>query len=74
MPDERFDVHLIAGFHHTHAPLACHALDAGAHAVVEKPLATTEAQLHDFWSAMQDTGWGVRLLPQALFAVQRVSP
>jgi len=35
------DVWLIAGYHHTHAPLALAALEAGAVAVVEKPLATT---------------------------------
>lgn len=51
--DEHFDVHLIAGFHHTHAPLACRALVAGANAVVEKPVATTELQLEELLAAME---------------------
>ncbi len=40
-PGPGHDVWLIAGYHHTHAPLALAALEAGAVAVVEKPLATT---------------------------------
>jgi predicted dehydrogenase len=35
----------IAGYHHTHAPLAAAALDAGLYAVVEKPVATREEDL-----------------------------
>ncbi len=42
---EQYDVFLIAGFHHTHAPLAVEALNSGAYAVVEKPIATTAEQL-----------------------------
>jgi predicted dehydrogenase len=41
----RFDVLLAAGYHHTHAPIAARALAQGKAAVVEKPLATTRAQL-----------------------------
>ena len=44
-PDERYDVYAIAGYHHTHAPLAVEALARGADAVVEKPLAVTHDQL-----------------------------
>ncbi len=44
-PDEHCDVCLIAGFHHTHAPLAIAAMRRGAAAVVEKPVATTQEQL-----------------------------
>ncbi|MCM3884758.1 oxidoreductase [Frankia sp. R82] len=44
-PDEPSDVDLIAGFHHTHAPLALAALRRGAVAVVEKPVVTTESDL-----------------------------
>ena len=39
--EDRFDVYFIAGYHHTHASLAVHALEQGRFAVVEKPLATT---------------------------------
>ena len=42
---ERHEAYLIASFHHTHAPLALHALRLGAAAVVEKPLVTDAAQL-----------------------------
>ena len=44
---DEFDVYLIASFHHTHAPIAIHALTSGAYAVVEKPVVTTYAQLND---------------------------
>jgi len=47
-PDEKYDVHFIAGFHHLHATQAIDALEQGATAVVEKPLATTHQQLDDF--------------------------
>jgi predicted dehydrogenase len=45
--DERYDAWFIAGFHHTHTPLAVHALQQGAYAVVEKPIATTWDQLNE---------------------------
>jgi predicted dehydrogenase len=45
--NERYDVYFIAGYHHTHAPIAIHALRQGACAVVEKPIVTTRAQLDD---------------------------
>jgi predicted dehydrogenase len=50
--DEAFDVYLIAGFHHTHAAIATAALELGAAGVVEKPVATTEAQLEMLQRAM----------------------
>jgi predicted dehydrogenase len=43
--DEQYDVYLIAGFHHTHAPLAVSALLRGAYAVSEKPVAVDMPQL-----------------------------
>jgi predicted dehydrogenase len=43
--DEEYDVYLIAGYHHTHAPLASEALRRGAYAVVEKPVAVDHEQL-----------------------------
>ncbi len=50
------DAWFIAGFHHSHAPLAALALRRGAAAVVEKPLATTTEQLADLESALQSPG------------------
>jgi len=51
-PSEKFDVYLIAGFHHTHSPIAVHAVRNGAFAVVEKPVVTTFEQLEDLLEAM----------------------
>lgn len=51
-PAERYDVYFIAGFHHSHAPLAVNVLRLGACAVVEKPLAVDSAQLSDLLDAM----------------------
>ncbi|CAJ60685.1 MULTISPECIES: Gfo/Idh/MocA family protein [Frankia] len=45
--DDPADVLLIAGYHHTHAPLAHAALRRGSAAVVEKPLVTTEEDLEE---------------------------
>ncbi|SIO55249.1 Predicted dehydrogenase [Singulisphaera sp. GP187] len=53
--DESADVYFIAGYHHTHADLAVHALNQGIHAVVEKPLATDAAQLSRLLKAMETT-------------------
>lgn len=50
---ERADAVLIAGFHHTHAPLAVEALRRGAYAVVEKPLCTTREQLRALMEAVE---------------------
>lgn len=44
-PDERADVVLVAGYHHTHAPIALEALSRGAFVVVEKPAVTSLEQL-----------------------------
>src|SRR6185312_16456167 len=51
-PAEKYDAYFIAGFHHSHAPLAIQALRSGACAVVEKPLAVDNAQLSDLLDAM----------------------
>jgi predicted dehydrogenase len=51
-PAEQYDAYFIAGFHHSHAPLAIQALRSGACAVVEKPLAVDNAQLSDLLDAM----------------------
>jgi predicted dehydrogenase len=35
---------------HTHVPLATQCLDAGAHVIVEKPVAPSNKEFHDLWS------------------------
>jgi len=45
--EESYDAALIAGYHHTHAPLAVKALNRGMSAVVEKPIVTEEKDLAD---------------------------
>jgi len=52
-PDERYDVYCITGYHHTHAPLAAHAIALGASAIVEKPLVTTREQLDTLGAAVR---------------------
>jgi predicted dehydrogenase len=44
-PDEEWEACFIAGYHHTHAPLAIETLRRGSYAVVEKPTVTTQEQL-----------------------------
>lgn len=44
--NENFDIYFAAGYHHTHAEIAIHALERDACAVVEKPVATTLEQLN----------------------------
>lgn len=53
LTNETFDVFFIAGFHHTHAPLAISAIEQGAVAVIEKPIVTTYEQLESLISSMQ---------------------
>lgn len=48
-----YDAWIIAGYHHTHAPLAVTALDAGSYAIVEKPLATDQCQLDSLERAVR---------------------
>jgi predicted dehydrogenase len=50
--EERYDIWFIAGYHHTHAPLAVRALYNRACAVIEKPVATTWKQLKDLQDAL----------------------
>lgn len=47
------DAYLLAGYHHTHAPLAAEVLRRGAWAIIEKPLATTFAQLSELSDALR---------------------
>jgi predicted dehydrogenase len=75
LPGERYDVHFIAGYHHTHAPQAIRALESGAIAVVEKPVATDLEQLADLLEALERhqgrlfSGYHMRYNP--LFALAR---
>ncbi len=55
-PGEVHDIYYVAGYHHTHAPLAIEALRRGAIAVVEKPLVTDSSQLEMLLSAMATKG------------------
>lgn len=50
------DVAFIAGYHHTHAPLAATVLREGGTAVVEKPIATTNDQLAELTHALRISG------------------
>ncbi len=52
--DADYEVYLIAGYHHTHAPLAIAALERGAYAVSEKPIAVDEQQLEALLVAMEN--------------------
>lgn len=58
---EPMDVAFLAGFHHTHAPLAAEALRRGAHAVIEKPIATSRDQLSALVSAMENAQGSVHV-------------
>ena len=49
------DIFFVAGYHHTHTPIAVQALQRGAWAVVEKPLCTTFDQ-HEKLKAAAGTG------------------
>lgn len=53
--DSRYDVHFMAGYHHTHTEQAIVALERGAVAVVEKPLVTTESQLERILETLRRT-------------------
>ena len=56
---EEFDVYFLAGYHHTHAPLATTALQRGAYAVTEKPIAVDEEQLSELLMAMEGAKGGL---------------
>ncbi len=56
--DSDYEVYLIAGYHHTHAPLAVAALAVDAYAVVEKPLAVDANQLTELLAALGTSNGG----------------
>lgn len=52
-PDESIRNAVVAGYHHTHAPLAVDLLERGArHVIVEKPIATSVDQLDALLAAL----------------------
>lgn len=52
-PTEQIDNAVVAGYHHTHVPVAVELLDAGArHVVIEKPTATSVEQVDDLVAAL----------------------
>lgn len=53
--EESYDVYLVAGYHASHAPIAIEALDRGASAVVEKPVAMDQGQLASLRAAMENS-------------------
>jgi predicted dehydrogenase len=56
---EDYDVYFLAGYHHTHAPLAALALEKGAYAVTEKPIAVTDDQLAELLRVMEGARGGI---------------
>lgn len=52
--EECYAAWFIAGYHHTHAPLAIEALRRGAYAVVEKPVATTREQYDELLGQLME--------------------
>lgn len=53
--EESYDVYLVAGYHASHAPIAIEALDRGASAVIEKPVAMDQGQLASLLAAMENS-------------------
>lgn len=50
--DFRRDISFVAGYHHTHAPIAIDTLDHGGIAVVEKPLVVDRRQFAEMTAAL----------------------
>ncbi|MBF0542946.1 MAG: Gfo/Idh/MocA family oxidoreductase [Candidatus Riflebacteria bacterium] len=53
---EKADAFFIASYHHTHVPIALEALECGAYAVVEKPIAVDNNQLDALLNSLQRSG------------------
>lgn len=54
--DEKYDVYIIAGYHHTHTPIALKALKQNAYALIEKPIVVDEDQLRELLEAVKKSG------------------
>lgn len=53
--DDASQVVFVAGYHHSHGPLAAEALSRGKDCVVEKPLITSRPQLTDLGRSLEHT-------------------
>ncbi|MDR3442140.1 MAG: Gfo/Idh/MocA family oxidoreductase [Legionella sp.] len=53
--EDDFDVYFIAGYHHTHEPIAEYVLNKGAVAVIEKPVVVNTEQLHSLMQTLNKT-------------------
>ena len=53
---EKADAYFIATYNHFHAPLAIHALNQGAYAVVEKPVVNDYQELNELEAALKKSG------------------
>ncbi len=69
LSEQTHDAVIVAGYHHTHAPVAAEALRRGAAVLIEKPIATTRPQLRELLAAMREgngsvfSGYQRRYLP-----------
>jgi predicted dehydrogenase/threonine dehydrogenase-like Zn-dependent dehydrogenase len=72
LSDTEIDAVLIATRHHMHGPIACEALRAGKHVMVEKPAVLDWAQYHELAQTLQETdrvymlGYNRRYAPLAV--------
>ena len=53
--EDDFDVYFIAGYHHSHAPIAQQVIQKGAIAVVEKPVVVDMKQLDSLLATLNET-------------------
>lgn len=60
-PDETHDVYMLAGYHHTHSPLASEALRRGSDVILEKPIAVDRAQVEELIEAARDSRGAVHV-------------
>ncbi len=54
--EEKADVYFVASYNHTHVPITLHALEQGAYAVVEKPVAGDYEELAALEASLRKAG------------------
>lgn len=54
--NEKYDVYFVASYNHTHIPIALYALNQGAYAVVEKPVAMDYGELDELMATLKRVG------------------